>query len=34
MIDEDPQPPFSAGALDKAGDHVIERIAEYAELRS
>ena len=32
-IEYDPQPPFSAGALHKAGDHVIERIAEYAALR-
>ena len=34
MIEYDPQPPFSAGSLDKAGDHVVERIAEYAALRS
>jgi transcriptional regulator GlxA family with amidase domain len=32
-IEYDPQPPFSAGALHKAGDHVVERIAEYAALR-
>jgi transcriptional regulator GlxA family with amidase domain len=34
MIEYDPQPPFSAGSLDKADDRVIERIAQYAELRS
>jgi transcriptional regulator GlxA family with amidase domain len=33
MIEYDPQPPFSSGAVHKAGDHVIERIAEYAALR-
>jgi transcriptional regulator GlxA family with amidase domain len=32
-IEYDPQPPFDAGAVDKAGDAVIERIAEYAALR-
>jgi transcriptional regulator GlxA family with amidase domain len=32
-IEYDPQPPFEAGALHKVGDHVIERIAEYAALR-
>jgi transcriptional regulator GlxA family with amidase domain len=34
MIEYDPQPPFSSGSLDKAGDQVIERVAEYAALRS
>src|SRR3954466_11640194 len=33
MIEYDPRPPFSAGAVHKAGDHVMERIAEYAALR-
>jgi transcriptional regulator GlxA family with amidase domain len=32
-IEYDPQPPFDAGAVDKAGDAVIERIVEYAALR-
>jgi hypothetical protein len=34
MIEYDPQPPFDSGSLVKAGDGVIERIAEYAALRS
>lgn len=33
MIEYDPQPPFDAGALDKVGPEVMERIAEYAALR-
>ena len=32
-IEYDPQPPFDAGALDKVGDDVIARVAEYAALR-
>ena len=32
MIEYDPQPPFDAGALDKAGADVIHRIIEYAAL--
>jgi transcriptional regulator GlxA family with amidase domain len=34
MIEYDPQPPFDAGALDKAADEVIERVGEYAAVRS
>ena len=30
MIEYDPQPPFDAGSLAKAGDAVIARAAEYA----
>jgi transcriptional regulator GlxA family with amidase domain len=30
MIEYDPQPPFDAGHVDKAGDAVIERVIEYA----
>ena len=30
MIEYDPQPPFDAGHLDKAGDAVVERVIEYA----
>ena len=30
MIEYDPQPPFDAGAVDKAGDDVIARVIEYA----
>ena len=33
MIEYDPQPPFDAGALHKAGDDVMTRLIEYAELR-
>ena len=33
MIEYDPQPPFDAGSVDKAGDAVIQRVIEYAELR-
>jgi transcriptional regulator GlxA family with amidase domain len=33
MIEYDPQPPFDAGSVTKAGDHVIERVVEYAEHR-
>ena len=34
MIEYDPQPPFDAGALGKAGAEVIERVGEYAAMRS
>lgn len=30
MIEYDPQPPFDAGHLDKAGDEVVQRVIEYA----
>lgn len=30
MIEYDPQPPFDAGSLDKAGDAVVARVVEYA----
>ena len=30
MIEYDPQPPFDAGAVDKAGPDVLPRIIEYA----
>ena len=33
MIEYDPQPPFDAGAVDKAGPEVMERIGEYARQR-
>ena len=33
-IEYDPQPPFDAGSLAKAGDESSTRIAEYAALRS
>jgi transcriptional regulator GlxA family with amidase domain len=33
MIEYDPQPPFDAGALAKAGDAVVARVIEYAHLR-
>lgn len=33
MIEYDPQPPFDAGAVDKAGPGVMERVIEYAQLR-
>jgi putative intracellular protease/amidase len=32
-IEYDPQPPVDAGSVAKAGDHVMARIVEYAELR-
>jgi putative intracellular protease/amidase len=32
-IEYDPQPPFDAGSVDKAGEHVMARIVEYATLR-
>jgi len=33
MIEYDPQPPFDAGSLAKAGDTVLIRVIEYAQLR-
>jgi transcriptional regulator GlxA family with amidase domain len=33
MIEYDPQPPFDAGAIHKAGSGVMERVIEYAQLR-
>jgi len=33
MIEYDPQPPFDAGAVDKAGDGVMDRVIEYAQHR-
>ena len=33
MIEYDPQPPFDAGHLDRAGDAVVERVIEYAALK-
>ncbi len=33
MIEYDPQPPFDAGATDKVGDDVMERVIEYAQVR-
>ena len=30
MIEYDPQPPFDAGSVDKAGDAVMTRVVEYA----
>lgn len=33
MIEYDPQPPFDCGAVDKAGQDVINRVAEYAQHR-
>jgi transcriptional regulator GlxA family with amidase domain len=34
MIEYDPQPPFDAGSTTKAGSHVVERVVEYAAVRS
>ena len=34
MIEYDPQPPFDAGHLDKAGDAVVQRVIEYAALKN
>jgi putative intracellular protease/amidase len=31
MIEYDPQPPFDAGSVDKAGDEVMARLAVYAQ---
>jgi transcriptional regulator GlxA family with amidase domain len=33
MIEYDPQPPFDAGSVAKAGDGVMARVLEYAALR-
>lgn len=33
MIEYDPQPPFDAGALEKADDTIVARVVEYAEHR-
>jgi transcriptional regulator GlxA family with amidase domain len=33
MIEYDPQPPFDCGALAKAGETVVGRVIEYAQLR-
>ncbi len=33
MIEYDPQPPFDAGHLDRAGDDVVQRLIEYAALK-
>jgi len=33
MIEYDPQPPFDCGALSKADDEVLARVAEYAAVR-
>jgi len=33
MIEYDPQPPFDAGSVAKAGDAVMERVVQYAALR-
>lgn len=33
MIEYDPQPPFDAGHLDRAGDTVVERLIQYAALK-
>ncbi len=33
MIEYDPEPPFDAGSVSKAGDGVIERVLEYAQRR-
>jgi putative intracellular protease/amidase len=33
MIEYDPQPPFDAGSVDRVGQTVMDRIAEYAALR-
>jgi transcriptional regulator GlxA family with amidase domain len=30
MVEYDPQPPFDAGSVDKAGEAVLRRVAEYA----
>ena len=33
MIEYDPQPPFDAGSVDKAGPGVMERVIEFATHR-
>jgi putative intracellular protease/amidase len=34
MVEYDPQPPFDAGSVDKAGSEVMERLVEYAQTKS
>ncbi len=34
MVEYDPQPPFDCGSLAKAPHHVVERVIEYAQLKS
>ncbi len=34
MIEYDPQPPFDAGSIDKAGEAVLARLTQYAKSRS
>jgi transcriptional regulator GlxA family with amidase domain len=34
MTEYDPQPPFDAGSVDKAGDEVMTRLIEYAQDKS
>lgn len=34
MVEYDPQPPFDAGSVDKAGDEVMERLITYAADKS
>lgn len=34
MVEYDPQPPFDAGSVDKAGDEVMTRLIEYAQHKS
>ncbi len=31
MVEYDPQPPFDAGSVEKAGDQVMTRLIEYAQ---
>jgi transcriptional regulator GlxA family with amidase domain len=33
MIEYDPQPPYDCGSVAKAGDAVMQRVIEYAQLR-
>ena len=33
MIEYDPQPPFDAGSVEKAGDEVVARVIEYAQTK-
>ncbi|MGI9609659.1 MAG: DJ-1/PfpI family protein, partial [Acidimicrobiia bacterium] len=34
MVEFDPQPPFDAGSVDKAGPEVMERLIDYAQDKS
>lgn len=34
MVEYDPQPPFDAGSVEKAGDAVMARLVEYAQLKN